>query len=147
MYRQKINLLNSSISSTRSHNMVNFGPLVAEISLPVWRIPANFNGFWVLASLLHQRRSTEVNQTLHNVSTSPGLVHYVYIFGGSCPIAEILSGAKFTLRPSLAFSPILAALLHGTRVMGAAKLSGVQQRAPPVFVRVAIMLGIGPHSS
>ena len=127
--------------------MVNFGPLVAEISLPVWRIPANFNGFRVLASLLHQRRSTEVNQTLHNVSPSPGLVHYVYIFGGSCPIAEILSGAKFTLRPSLAFCPILAALLHGTRVMGAAKLSGVQQRAPPVFVRVAIMLAIGPHSS
>jgi len=34
-----------------------------------------------LASLLYWRRSTEVNQTLHNVLSSPGLVHYIYIFG------------------------------------------------------------------
>ena len=38
--------------------------------------PANFNGFRVLASLLHQRRSTEVNHALHDVCPSPGLVHY-----------------------------------------------------------------------
>jgi len=25
--------------------MVNFGPLAAEIGLPVWGTPANFNGF------------------------------------------------------------------------------------------------------
>ena len=28
-------------------------PLAAEIGLPVWGTPANFNGFRVLASLLH----------------------------------------------------------------------------------------------
>jgi len=33
--------------------MANFGPLTAEISLPVWGTPANFNGFCVLAALLH----------------------------------------------------------------------------------------------
>jgi len=33
--------------------MVNFGPLAAEIGLPVWGTPANFNGFRVLAALLH----------------------------------------------------------------------------------------------
>jgi len=35
--------------------MVNFGPLVAEISWQVWgtRTPANFNGFRVLGALLH----------------------------------------------------------------------------------------------
>jgi len=33
--------------------MVNFGPLAAEICLPVWGTPANFNGFRVLAALLH----------------------------------------------------------------------------------------------
>ena len=33
--------------------MVNFGPLAAEIGLEVWGIPANFNGFRVLAALLH----------------------------------------------------------------------------------------------
>jgi len=28
-----------------------------------------------------------------------------------------------------------------------AKLYGIQQRAPPIFGRAAITLGIGPHSS
>ena len=60
--------------------MVNFGPLAAEIDRVVWGTPANFNGFHVLA-----------------------------------------------------------ALLHGT------PLCGVEQRAPPIFGRAAITLGIGPH--
>ena len=67
---------------------------------------ANFNAFCVLVSLLHGRRSTEVNQTLHDVWPSPGLVHYVYICEGTCPPNGILPGAKFTLHPSLAFSYI-----------------------------------------
>jgi len=33
--------------------MVNFDPLAAEIVLLVWGTPANFNGFSVLAALLH----------------------------------------------------------------------------------------------
>ena len=33
--------------------MVNFGPLTAEIVSRVWDTPANFNGFRVLAGLLH----------------------------------------------------------------------------------------------
>jgi len=33
--------------------MVNFGLLAAEIGLPVWGTPANFNGFRVLAALLN----------------------------------------------------------------------------------------------
>jgi len=36
-----------------SHNMVNFGPIAAEIGPVVWGTPANFNGFRVLAALLH----------------------------------------------------------------------------------------------
>jgi len=47
------NLLNSNMSSTCPHNMVNVGPLAAEISLPVWGTPPNLNGFGVLAALLH----------------------------------------------------------------------------------------------
>jgi len=78
-------MLNSNISSTRPHNMVNVDSLTAEIGWRVWGTPANFNGFRVLASLLHRCRSTEANQALHDVWPSPGLVHYVYIFGGSCP--------------------------------------------------------------
>jgi len=33
--------------------MVNFGPLAAEICWRVWGTPANFNGFRILAALLH----------------------------------------------------------------------------------------------
>ena len=67
--------------------MVNLGPLAAEIGLLVWGTPVYFNGFHVLA-----------------------------------------------------------ALLHGTLVVGV-KLYGVEQRAPPNFGRAAITLGIDPHSS
>jgi len=77
-------MLNSIISSTCPYNMVNYRLLTAEIGLPVLGTPANFNGFRALASLLHQRRSMEVNQTLHDVWPSPGLVYYTH-FGGSCP--------------------------------------------------------------
>jgi len=84
-------LLNSNTSLTRSYNMVNFGPLAAEIGSGVWDIPANFNVFRVLA--------------------------------------------------------LLAALLHGTLVMGVSQICGVEHRAPPVFGRAAITVSIGPHSS
>jgi len=83
----KKNLLSSNIS-TCPHSMVNFGPLAAEIDPVVWGTPANFNGFRVLATLL-----------------------------------------------------------HGTPVLGSAKVCGVEQRAPPIFGRAAITLGIGPHST
>jgi len=33
--------------------MVNFGPLTAEIVSGVWGTPTNFNGFCILAALLH----------------------------------------------------------------------------------------------
>jgi len=47
------NLLSSNMSSTSPYNMVNFGPLTAEIGSGVWGTPANFNWFGVLAALLH----------------------------------------------------------------------------------------------
>jgi len=46
-------LLSSNMSSRCLHNMVNFGPLTVEIGSGVWGTPANFNGFRVLAALLH----------------------------------------------------------------------------------------------
>jgi len=53
MYRQlEKNLLNIDTSSTCPHNMVNFGT------------PANFNGFRVLAALLHGTLVVGVSQTL-----------------------------------------------------------------------------------
>jgi len=50
---RKKKLLSSNISSRCPHNMVNFGPLPAEIGPVVWGTTANFNGFRVLATLLH----------------------------------------------------------------------------------------------
>jgi len=47
---QKKNLLSSNIFSTCAHNMVNFGPLAAEIVSGVWGTPGNFNGFRALAT-------------------------------------------------------------------------------------------------
>ena len=58
------NLLSSNISSTCPHYMVNFGPLAAEIVSLVWGTPANFNGFRVLAALLHGTLVVSVSQTL-----------------------------------------------------------------------------------
>jgi len=53
-YRQsEKNLLSSDMSSTCLHNMMNFGLLTAEIHSVVWGTPANFNGFRILAALLH----------------------------------------------------------------------------------------------
>ena len=83
---REINLLSSNTSSTCHDNMVNFGLLAAEIDPVVWGTPANFNGFRVLA-----------------------------------------------------------ALLHGTLVVGVSQTLRVEQRAPPIFGRAAITLGIGPH--
>jgi len=57
-------LLSSNISSRCRHNMVNFGPLAAEIGQVVWGTPANFNGFRVLAALLHGTPVLGVSQTL-----------------------------------------------------------------------------------
>jgi len=43
----------ANTSSTCADNMVNFGPLTAEICRRVWGTPTNFSGFCVLAALLH----------------------------------------------------------------------------------------------
>jgi len=99
----------------------------------------------VSVSLLHRRRSTEVNQTLHDVWPSHALVHYIYFFPGlvrSCPIT-----AKFTLRPSLALfyidivtarhsSSVSQTLRRGTR-------NGITEISLPVILNT---LSIGAHS-
>jgi len=148
-------LLNSIMSSTCLHNMANIGPLAAEIGSGVWGTPANLNGFRVLPSLLQRRRSPEDNQTFHNVWPPPGLVHYIYIFGGSCSLTEFCPVPN-SLYDQVLRSPILAALLHGTPAAGVRQtvrrrtrngITELSQRAPPIFGRAAITLGIGRHSS
>jgi len=58
------NFWSSSISSTCPHNMVNFGPLAAEIISFVWVTPANFNRFRVLEALVHGTLVVGVSQMM-----------------------------------------------------------------------------------
>jgi len=56
------NLLSSNMSSRCPPQYV--GQLTAEIGSGVWGTPANFNGFRVLAALLHGSQVVNVSQTL-----------------------------------------------------------------------------------
>jgi len=56
---RKKNLLNSNVFYTCPDNMVNFGPLVAEIDLPVWGHPCKFQWVSRLGSLTAQQSSSE----------------------------------------------------------------------------------------
>jgi len=132
--------------------MVNVGPLTAEIGWRVYDTIANFN---VLALLLQRRHTSEANQTLHDVRTSPGLVHYMYNFRGLLPRREFCQ-VQTSLCVQVLSSPILAVLLHGTRAVGVSqtlrrgarnRITELSQKAPPIFGWAAITLGIGPHCS
>jgi len=104
------------------HNMVNVGLLTSEIGSLTCGIPANFNRFRVLASFLHRRRSMELaNQTLYDVWPSHGLVHYIYILGGSYP------WRNFT-RCRIHFASKSCVLLYWKRYSTA-----LQQRRQPNF--------------
>jgi len=59
-------LLSSNTFSTCPDNTVNFGPLAAEIDPVGWGTPANFNGFRVLAALLHSSQVLGISQTLRH---------------------------------------------------------------------------------
>ena len=99
--------------------------LATEIGSGVWGTPANFNGFRVWPSLQQWRRSPDANQTLHDVWPSPGLVHNIYVFGGSWPPDGILPGAKFTLHPSLAFSYIVSITAAGCQTLWRGTWNGI----------------------
>ena len=97
----------------------------------------------------------EANQTLHDLWPSLGLVHYTYIFGGSCPLMEFCPVQNW-LYVQVLHCSILAALLHSTPAAGVSQtlLRGTRngitepsQRASPIFGWAAITLGIGPHCS
>ena len=94
MYRQpKRNLLNSNISPTCSHNIVNFGPLTAEICSGVrapQRISTGFASWFCYYS-----------DVAHRTPTWAGTL-YIH-FGGSCPLTEFCY-----VQNSLAFSYIVS---------------------------------------
>jgi len=143
--------------SSHPHNMANFSPLTTEIGLPVWGNPANFNRFCVLASLLQRRRSPRPTKLCMMFAVSWAGTLNIH-FGGLLPPDGILPHAKFTLRPSLAFSyigSVTGTARHSSsrRQLNLAAwytrngITEPSQRAPPVFGWAVITLGIGPHSS
>ena len=86
------------------------------------------------------------------------LTHSVYYihFGGLLPLDGILPGAKFTSRPSLAFSYIVSATARHSNSGRQPNCGVVQGMELRKFRRwhhlylaagAAIMWGIGPHSS
>ena len=110
-------MLNSNISPTCPHEMVNFGPLTAEVCWRVFGTPANFNGFRVSASL-HVTAGTSLN------GGQPNFARYLAVswsgtdtFSRACPVTEFCH-MQNSLCVQLLRSPILAALLHGTRAVG-----------------------------
>jgi len=70
------------------HNIVNFGPLAAEIGLPVWGTPANFNGFRVLAALVHGSQVVSVSQTLWHWTEGATYVRQATITLGIDPLSS-----------------------------------------------------------
>jgi len=83
------------------------------------------------------------------------LLYYICIFGGSCPLIEFCQ-LQNSLCIQVLHSPILPALLHGTRAAAVSQtlcrgtrngITELSQRTPPIFGKAAITLGIGQHSS
>jgi len=66
--------------------------------------------------------------------------HFLWLFSSN----GILPGAKFTLRPSVAFCYIDSVTARHSS-SGRQPNCGAEQRVPPTFGRAAISLGIGPH--
>jgi len=74
--------------------MVNFGPLTAEIDsvvLMFWGIPANFNGFRVLAALLHGTVVVGVSQALRRWTEGAMYIGRAAITLGIGPHSSIYS--------------------------------------------------------
>ena len=61
---RKKNLLSSNMSFTCPYNMVNFGPIAAEIGLPVWGTPPNLKWVSRLGSITARHLVVGVSQTL-----------------------------------------------------------------------------------
>jgi len=80
------NLLNSNMSSTCAHNMVNLSPLTAEIGSGVWgtqQISTGFASCFRYCSDVAHRRPTKL-------CTMSGRLlgwYTIHIFGGSCSLA------------------------------------------------------------
>jgi len=119
MYRQlEKNLLSSNISPTCPHNI----PLAAEILSLVWCTPGNFNGFCVLAALLHGTLVVGVSQTEgvtcirqggHHVGHWPTFLVFKYFI--VCPGPMFISDSNLVQHFHAALCS-MSKVLHQTKV-------------------------------
>jgi len=92
--------------------------------------------------LATKARINNRKKNLLNINTFSTFPHNMANFG---PLtAEIGPGVCGALANFSGFH-ILAALLNGTLVVGVSQTLRIEQRAPPIFGRAAVTLGIGPH--
>jgi len=97
------------------HNMVNFGPITAENCWRVWGIPANFNGFRVLAALLHGTPAVGVSQTLRRWTEGATYIRQGGHHVGHWPTFLVLYVC--TVRRSYARAVLGVVILSVTRVL------------------------------
>jgi len=151
MYRQSEKyFLNSNISSRCPHNMVNIGPLTAEIG---WGSLGHHSKFQRVLRLRFVTAPTSHNGGQQNfarylaVAWAATIYNY-YTLLGLLPLTEFCQVQNSVCIQVLHY-PILAALLHGTRAVGISQFMAwykewnygtfaprhFQQRAPPIFPR------------
>jgi len=90
-------LLNINTSSTRLHNIANFGPLTAEIGSGVWGTAANFNGFRVClryCSDVAHRRPTKLCTTFDRLLGC----YTIYTFSAALALWQNFARCKIHLR-------------------------------------------------
>jgi len=115
--------------------------------------PSKFQWVSRLGFVIAARCSPEANQTLHDVWSSPGLVHYVYTFRGCCSLMEFCPMQNILYVQLLQFSYIGSVTAHhsssGNQPNSAAWYrewnywTFAEGGAPPIFGWAAITLGIG----
>ena len=104
---RKKKLLSSNISSTCSHNMVNFVLLAAEICWRVWGTPANFNGLARHSSSGRQPNSA-LNRGRHLYSTGrPSRWALAHISSWHMLCAIVCTNTYYLLRQTAANTVIL----------------------------------------
>jgi len=82
------NLLNSNIPSTWSHQYGELRPITGWDRFTSLGHPTKFQRVSRLVFVTAATSLTGGQRNLHGVWPSPGLVHYIYIFRGSCPLTE-----------------------------------------------------------
>jgi len=123
------------------------------VTLPRRETSWNLQGYPKVVNrsqLLVGQSSPEANQSLHDVWPY-GLVHYIYIFGGSS-LGQNFARCKihFTSKSCVRLGSVTAWRSSSGRQRNFASwyqewTYELSQRAPPIVGRAAITLGIGPH--